>query len=96
MTHLPPPLSLETVAKALNAWRRHRRGRQVPTPLRRQVVALLAHYAISHVVNALALNHTTVKRWQRELGDEAVIAPALEPTFVPLTTAVDAPGPTPS
>lgn len=64
MTH---PITLNSVATAFAHWRKARRSRREPVPvnLQRQAIELLAHYKQTHVLNALKINHTLLKRWQQ-------------------------------
>ena len=78
MVNLSP---LESVASAFDHWRNTRTSRKqaVPTRLREQAIELLSQHKKSHVISALKINHSMLKRWQQK--DDAVASGA---TFVAL------------
>lgn len=59
-------LTLETVTEDFARWRRDKKkGERIPEVLWREAVALLERYRISHVVRALRLSGSDLKRRQR-------------------------------
>jgi hypothetical protein len=81
MNHSP---SLTSVVKQFTSWREASgKGKQTPPPLKQQAIALIPHYPIGQIINALSINHRTIKRWsvQSEAPQSAafVSLPALLP-----------------
>lgn len=60
------PLTLEAVRAEFSQWRSTRTSTRetVPVTLQEHALALLHQHKQSHVISALGLNHSTLKRWQ--------------------------------
>ena len=58
---------LSSVIAAFEQWRHHKNGRQTPTPLRQQAVALLDNYSSSKITSALSISGTQLKHWAESL-----------------------------
>lgn len=74
---------LEAVVSEFDHWREQRihRREAIPSPLRRRAVALLQHYKKAHVLSALRINTTMLKRWQGAVEEPS--------TFVALSSPVE-------
>jgi len=59
-------LNLDAVVSDFNHWRGTRLSSRegVPGVLQKKALALLCQYKQSQVISALALNHSTLKRWR--------------------------------
>lgn len=85
---LPAELTLEQLQEALAQWRQTRRPRQIPAALGANAVALLGRHRTNELLRALRIDHRTLRRWQRQYGDEAQGASrASTPAFVALPVA---------
>lgn len=77
------PVTLESVSSAFSLWRQNRvsRNESAPEFLRRQALELLAHHSSNRVIEALKINHATLKRWQRitEVMPSSFVALPTEP-----------------
>ena len=76
--------SLESVVKQFTSWREaSHRERHTPKSLKQQAVALKSQYSVSQIINALGINHSSLKRWssQSEQGEPSafISLPALFP-----------------
>ena len=61
MNHSP---SLKSVVKQFTSWRETSgKGKYTPSSLKQQVIALIPHYPVGQIINALSINHRTLKRW---------------------------------
>ncbi len=84
-------LSLESVAKQFTSWRATRhKGKNTPTSLKEQAVALKSHYPVGKIVTALGINHSALKRWSE--NNEA----STQPTFISLPATIPEGNTTPS
>lgn len=81
--------TLEFVAEAFREWRSNRQGRSNRTPehLKQQTLELLEHHRVSHVIDALGLNSTTLKAWKNKRDGHRGTASDL-PTFVTLPAVI--------
>jgi len=81
---MTPPHSLELVTAAFDDWRSHQSspGSRIPLALKEQAVELLQTHPISQVLKSLKVNHTTLKRWQRQQTTDN------DCSFVPLISPV--------
>ena len=64
-----PSPSLSEVAAELNAWRNQGRQGAIPDHIREQAVALLATHKVSHVIDALGINHRMMRQWREQCHD---------------------------
>jgi len=73
------PVTLESVATAFNHWRLSRvsLNQAVPDALREQALALLIDHKKSHIIVALKINHSALKKWLQT-------SDTLNPAFVSL------------
>ena len=88
MSHSRSTTLAEVVAE-LNAWRNQGRQGAIPHPIREQAVALLADHKVSHVIDALGINHRMMRQWRQQYPTQAhlqsdVSAPTHTPAFVTL------------
>ena len=76
--------TLESVTNAFNEWRANKKGARSHTPetLKHQALVLLKHHRISHVIDALRLNSSTLKAWKLKQDGHQNSA-----QFIPLPTA---------
>jgi hypothetical protein len=71
MEDLLESLSFGTVEEKLNKWRRsEKRGKTVPSEIKKEVVGLLKEHTFSHIQSKLGLSGKTLKSWQREYSSE--------------------------
>lgn len=93
---LDPELS--ALQSALVQWREHRAGRQIPSEIAAQAVALLERYRPMVIMRALKIDSRTLQRWRRLYGRPAPAAEAdtaSAPAFVALPVSRE-PAPKPS
>ena len=64
--------SLDEVVAELNAWRHQGRPGAIPDHIREQAVALLATHKVSHVIDALGINHRMMRQWREQYADPAL------------------------
>lgn len=78
---MPKSSALQQLTDEFVAWRKSRHGGQ-PTPLvlRQQAVALRSSHRLSHILAALGINYSTLKRWSAETAVTPVS------TFIALPT----------
>ena len=89
MNHESSPL--KQLADEFNLWRSHRPGRKaIPLALRQQVVDLKSSYRVSHIITALGINYSTLKRWSADASSEVapnfIALPVLLPNTDTATT----------
>ncbi len=81
--HEPSPL--EQLANEFSAWRRSGLARKAtPLTLRQQAVKLKSSYRVSHIITALGINYSTLKRWSAGENTSA-------PQFIALPPDIDTP-----
>jgi len=75
------PDQLTQTVTDFEQWRREKTGKSSSTPvhLRKQAVALLAHYSKNSISTALRISGTQFKRWRLDYQ-----APEQLPDFIPL------------
>jgi len=80
--------TLKSVADAFHEWRSNRKGGSNRTPehLKQQALELLEHHRVSHVIDALGLNSTTIKAWKNKRDGHSDIAQDV--TFVTLPSVI--------
>ena len=63
-----PKKRLATVVKAFEQWRqtRHNSTQITPTELRQQAVSLLEYFSSSHIMAALHISGSNLKRWSQQ------------------------------
>ena len=67
-----PSSSLSEVAAELNVWRNQGRPGTIPHHIREQAVALLATHKVSHIIDALGINHRMMRQWREQYHDCAL------------------------
>lgn len=79
-----PKEKLEATAAELARWRQAKKhiNSAVPEPLRQQVIALLEHFSISVLKQALNLSNGVFYRWKNKLGQAVVQPEAVQATVV--------------
>ena len=87
-------LTLAQVVAELNAWRTQGRQGAIPHPIREQAVALLADHKVSHVIDALGINHRMMRQWRQQYPPQRdpqsdVSAPTRTPAFVTLAPVAE-------
>ena len=62
------PRTLESVSAAFDHWRQNRTSRKesVPASLRDHAIKLLTDHSRSRVIEALKINHSMLKQWQKK------------------------------
>jgi hypothetical protein len=59
---------LQSAVLAFEQWRNTRThgAAKIPEALRQQSIQLLPHYKVSHIIRALKLSHSQLKRWEHK------------------------------
>ena len=93
MSH-PSSITLAKVVAELNTWRTQGRQGVIPHHIREQAVALLVDHKVSHVIDALGINHRMMRQWRQQYPTQApsqssVGEPTDAPAFVTLAPATE-------